>query len=1380
MQTTIGPPVYPFPGLTFCSPGTMRETAPGPVVIAATTGREAVLIGEVLGRAEIVTQICHSLDDLCQAIRPETGAVLMSEGVLEDPGIEAVLARLQAQEPWSDLPVVLLTVANENRERGPEARLAPLTFVTILERPFRTATLISMVEAALRARQRQLQMRDLIQQRDGAIADMQRAEETVRRQSALLRAVTEHAPDPIFAKDLECRLILANPATLAAIGKPQEAVLGLSELEWWPENPEAAERILENDRRVLATGKAEQVEEKFGPPGAERTFLSTKAPMRDASGEIVGLVGVSRDITERKNSEQELADAHRFLHSAIDALSGHIAVLDEHGVILAVNEAWRQFADENRFDGRNYGVGTNYLQECQPNPNEPSSGHALVDGLKEVLESRREEFEIVYPCHSPTEQRWFLMHVTAFRTTGPRRVVVAHEDITERKRAEEALRGSESRLTMAVAAGNIGTWVWNIPDNVFVADERLAQFFDVDPEAARTGLPAEIFIARMHPDDRERVEKLLRQAIDSGDELEAEYRVIGRDWKIRWVYGRGRVERDEHGKALRLPGALTDITAHKRSEEALRESEERFRTLADDSPLFIWMADPDANATYANRTFLGYLGLQHVEAFSGRVWERMVHPQDLARVLDVYGRAVREQMPCVFEVRLLEAASNEMRWHLIRGVPRFVSGQFAGFMGMGVDIHDRKRAEEAVRRSADQQRILSEALAHLLSTDDPETIVDELFPKLAAHLSVDAYFNYLVTDQGDEMYLQSYGGVTEDIADQIHRLEFGHDVCGRVAVEKEAVIVTEIQNSTDEKSAHVRSLGMQCYACSPLMIGQRFIGTLSFSSQTRTRFDEAEREFLRLISNYVAVAMERARAQRALRLSEAQLRAIYDGTHEYIGLLAPDGTVLEANRASLAFGGTKREEVVGLPFWEAVWFKYTPGAPALMQKAIARAATGESIFHELSIVHPTGEEMTFDLLLHPIRNEEGEVVLIVPEGRDMTERKRAEEALRDAKVQAEAANTAKDHFLAMLSHELRTPLTPVLMCLSDRVSDPALPEDLRADLAMICRNVQLEARLIDDLLDLTRIARSKLELHTEVVDAHEVLREALEVCSANDAVRQRLTISLETFAEQHHVNADRARLQQVFWNLINNAFKFTPDEGKVLIRTSNPAPGQLEVEVSDTGIGIEPEKIPQLFDAFEQGERTITRRFGGLGLGLAISKALVELHGGKIRAHSEGRGFGSKFFTELEVCAPPPVPSADICAREVEPAGVLEILLVEDHAPTLNIISRLLRRAGHTVSTASRVEEARALLAQQTFDLLVSDLGLPDGTGIDLVRELNGRNVPSIALSGYGMDADIRECLAAGFHSHLTKPIDWRQLETAIHQITSAANRAGRELAEAK
>ncbi|EDY19877.1 PAS/PAC sensor hybrid histidine kinase [Chthoniobacter flavus Ellin428] len=387
---------------------------------------------------------------------------------------------------------------------------------------------------------------------------------------------------------------------------------------------------------------------------------------------------------------------------------------------------------------------------------------------------------------------------------------------------------------------------------------------------------------------------------------------------------------------------------------------------------------------------------------------------------------------------------------------------------------------------------------------------------------------------------------------------------------------------------------------------------------------------------------------------------------------------------------------------------------------------------------------------------------------DITERKRNEERIREAMAQAEAANAAKDHFLATLSHELRTPLTPVLMSLADHVTNPTLPADLRDDLAMIRRNVELEARLIDDLLDLTRVSRGKIELHTEMVDVHLVLQEALEICTANDTVRRQIVVCLETGAKQHHLQADRARLQQIFWNLINNALKFSPNGSRVNIRTSNPRPNRVAIEVRDEGIGIAPEKLPHLFDAFEQGGRSVTKRFGGLGLGLAISKALVELHNGQIHAHSEGQNRGATFTVEFDACASAPSkPEAEVPGVAL-PAEPLRILLLEDHETTLAVLTRLLRRAGHEVVPTSRVREAREFLEAQSFDLLISDLGLPDGSGMDLVRSLDGHAMPSIALSGYGMDSDVRECLEAGFKSHVTKPVDWQRLSATIQQLTSS------------
>jgi signal transduction histidine kinase len=243
-------------------------------------------------------------------------------------------------------------------------------------------------------------------------------------------------------------------------------------------------------------------------------------------------------------------------------------------------------------------------------------------------------------------------------------------------------------------------------------------------------------------------------------------------------------------------------------------------------------------------------------------------------------------------------------------------------------------------------------------------------------------------------------------------------------------------------------------------------------------------------------------------------------------------------------------------------------------------------------------------------------------------RRKLDAELKRQKEAAESANAAKDRFLATLSHELRTPLTPILIWAGGMANDPSLPEEIAEGLKMVCRNVELEARLIDDLLDLTRIARGKLNLHLRKSNAHDLLGHAMEIVRDEISSRE-LRLSVQLNASEPAVLADESRLQQVFWNLLKNASKFTPRDGTVTVRTCNPQPGVLLVEIIDTGIGIEPNNLEKIFEAFEQGG--IRRE--GLGLGLAISKAIVEMHRGSIRAFSEGPGKGAKFVIDLETAA---------------------------------------------------------------------------------------------------------------------------------------------------
>jgi two-component system, chemotaxis family, CheB/CheR fusion protein len=396
------------------------------------------------------------------------------------------------------------------------------------------------------------------------------------------------------------------------------------------------------------------------------------------------------------------------------------------------------------------------------------------------------------------------------------------------------------------------------------------------------------------------------------------------------------------------------------------------------------------------------------------------------------------------------------------------------------------------------------------------------------------------------------------------------------------------------------------------------------------------------------------------------------------------------------------------------------------------------------------------------------------------ELRRAERELQAAKEAAEAANEAKDQFLATLSHELRTPLTPVLAVVANLEEDQRVPPETRADLAMIRRNVELEARLIDDLLDLTRIARGKLVIHRRSTDVRKVIEHALDTAAPELAAKElRLTSSLDP--ADHLVWADAPRLTQVLWNLLSNAIKFTPSGGEITLRSRIEKNGagerELVIEVSDTGIGIESDVLPRIFGAFEQAGRRITRQFGGLGLGLAVSRAIVELHGGRLTAASDGKDRGATFQVRL----PTSTVQVDLDetgvfsqARPFRPLAAgrpLRILLVEDHPDTAAAMADVLGLMGHRVTTAGTVAAAlEAVNGQEAFDLVVSDLGLPDGSGQELMRELAYRHgLKGIALSGYGMEDDIRKSREAGFSAHLTKPVTPQMLRDAIEQVAGQA-----------
>ncbi len=527
------------------------------------------------------------------------------------------------------------------------------------------------------------------------------------------------------------------------------------------------------------------------------------------------------------------------------------------------------------------------------------------------------------------------------------------------------------------------------------------------------------------------------------------------------------------------------------------------------------------------------------------------------------------------------------------------------------------------------------------------------------------------------------------------------------------------------------------------------------------------------------------------KTAEERFRVVVEAAPSAMLVFNTQGAIQLVNTQAESCLGYSRDELLTMNIRALL-----PGETAALLPAVGGTIPMDREVHarsrEITILRRDGSQLYGEVNITPIQSAEGPRLLASVV--DIAERKRAEEALRTAnaeleaknlalerqaaerllrlraeaaQAEAESANAAKDRFLAMLSHELRTPLSPVLHTVALLEETVGEQPELREHLATIRRNVQLEARLIDDLLDLARIRNGKLNLQLEPTDAHEVLRRALEICQPSISAQQ-LKIDLRLEAHRHWLRADPARLQQIFWNLISNAVKFTPVGGAILIATKDDEASEtIRVSVTDSGVGIEESKLSRIFNAFEQAPQ---RGSSGLGLGLAICKALTEFHGGVISAQSAGPGQGARFSVSFQASnTKPPTPASQRPTSSQPKSFSLRLLVVEDHADTAATLCALLVRRGYIVQSANTYAAALEKSRDFQFDVLVTDIGLPDGNGADLFQAIKKHpefeRLQGIALSGFGMDEDLARSHRAGIAQHLTKPIDFNALDAALVQL---------------
>jgi PAS domain S-box-containing protein len=532
----------------------------------------------------------------------------------------------------------------------------------------------------------------------------------------------------------------------------------------------------------------------------------------------------------------------------------------------------------------------------------------------------------------------------------------------------------------------------------------------------------------------------------------------------------------------------------------------------------------------------------------------------------------------------------------------------------------------------------------------------------------------------------------------------------------------------------------------------------------------------------VAAAAFARRGRRLLHEQWALCQVTLGSIGDAVIVTDAEGRVTFMNPVGAALTGWRLDEATGRPLAD-VFQILEEGSRRPADNPVARVLRDGVVVglsNDTLLVRRDGTERPIDDSGAPIRDGSGAVMGVVVVFRDVTERRRAEEertyllgAERAARSRAEVLNRAKDEFLATVSHELRTPLTAILgWARLLRTSTLDAPTTTRA-LETIERNAKLQAQLIDDLLDISRVVTGKVHLDVRPVDLVSVAQAVLEAFSpAADAKRIRMQATLDPGAGS--VLGDAARLQQVVWNLVSNAIKFTPEGGAMEVVLASD-PDRVTLQVRDTGIGISPDFLPHVFDRFSQEEGGTTRRRGGLGLGLSIVRHLVELHGGTVRAESPGEGQGATVTVVLPgLAGPGPVEVPGPAEAPAVPQAALggrRVLLVEDEADTRDLLATALARYGAAVTTAASTAEALELLETLRPDVLVTDIAMPGADGYELIRRLRarstaqGRDVPAVALTAHARPEDRARALAAGFQAHLAKPVEPAALARVVASL---------------
>ncbi|MGQ9424489.1 hybrid sensor histidine kinase/response regulator [Gilvimarinus sp. F26214L] len=914
---------------------------------------------------------------------------------------------------------------------------------------------------------------------------------------------------------------------------------------------------------------------------------------------------------------------------------------------------------------------------------------------------------------TPRGTLWVLWTARAvsFDSRGiPREFQASGVDITARKQMELALRESEERLHLALQAARAGAWSVDLLSGRATASAELANLYGYEGNV----LPnVEAWLERVHPGDRERLQETLQQRLASADtEYQQEYRIRHPRRGLRWILDTGRIERNDDGQALRLYGVNMDITERKMGEEALRESEHRFRQLAEAVPTLVWASREDGYVVYVNPRWVEYTG-QSPEEARGFGWLSLIHPDDVEPTRKFWEHCVLTGQEYTGEVRYLRR-DGHYRWHHFKAVRILDSeGAISGWYGAALDVHEQHLAEEALRGSESKLRMLADDAPVILwlTNSDASTVF----------LSR-GWFDYTGQNEESALGMGWLAAVHPADLERCKELFFG------AYQTREAFQFDYRARRADGEYRWVLDKG-------------------------RPRFGSQHGEFLGFIGCVIDVD-ERRHMEDSLRESEGLFRTLADNMSQLSWMADPHGWVFWFNRRWQEYTGVSTEDAQGWGWTELIHPQHRDRVVRRMQQCWESGEEWEDIY----LLRRRDEQYRWFLSrAQPIRDLRGRITRWLGTHTDITEQRVVEETLKQA-------DQRKNDFLATLAHELRNPLAPLRNGLEImRLASENLESVDRAR-AMMERQLEHMVRLIDDLLDLSRISRGKIVLHKKRVPLASVVEQAVETSRpAIEAMGHTLTVSLPN--EPLYVSADPTRMSQVFSNLLNNAGKFTERGGKIWLIVE-ARDHEAEFCVRDNGIGIAPEMLGQVFDMFTQGDPTLERTHSGLGIGLSLVRGLVEMHGGSVQAHSDGIGLGSEFVVRLPVVEAEvgdpgaPVPKAPDARTK------RRVLVADDNEDSAQSMATMLELLGNETQTAQDGLEALGIAASFRPDVALLDIGMPKLNGYDVARRIRehrwGEHMCLVALTGWGQDEDRRRSREAGFDFHLVKPVDLSTVEKLL------------------